>query len=341
MNLIRACRISIALAGFILVCGSCRADEIKLKNGRVLRGEVGEESIDKKVLPDDFFKATDETSEETQPETAVTPGDEKIKDDKLPYDLKIGASYEPQGENARVTVSGDAILPDGSSVNIFISRRGGIIVFGTTSVFGNKYSMDFKVSRRRLFPAVYTVSVIFMPDKQTPDIANLLKGNFALGSRPRTVESSCRLNAGTFGEIVETEVRAKCEICASLAKLEAMQRELSRKYSEAEKKFNAKEWDRWSNTWSLYMRGVQTKRDSRNSFFPKAEDAVAVAANSLLKLFQLCSLELKDPVFFNKMKKDPKVRVKPEEFMKLLDERTFGELLDSIRADASMPRMGK
>ena len=275
-------------------------------------------------------------SAEPQPE-----GFPKTEDKVLPYDLTVNALYGSQGENARVTVSGDAVLPNGSVINIFINRRGGIITFGTTSVFDNKFSMDFKVSRKRFFPSIYNISVIFMPEKQTPDIARLLSGNFAQGPRPKKAESSCQLYAGSFKEIVGAEVQAKCEICASLAKLEAMQLELSKKYSEAEKKFNAKEWDRWSNAWLLYMRGIQTKRDSRNSFFPKAEDAVAVAANSLLKLFQLCSLELKDPVFFNKMKKDPKVRVKPEEFMKLLDERTFGELLDSIRADASMPRMGK
>jgi hypothetical protein len=265
----------------------------------------------------------------------------ETEDKILPYDLTVNASYEPQSEYARVTISGDAVLPNGSVVNIFISRRGGIISFGATSVFDNKYSMDFKVSKRRFFPAVYTVSVIFMPDKQTPDIVNLLKGNFALGSRPRTVESSCRFNAGTLKEIVETEVRAKCEICASLAKLEAMQLELSKKYAEGKRSFNAREWDRWSNTWSLYMRGVQKKRDPRNSFFPKAEDDVTIAVNSLLKLLQFCSLELKDPASFNKMKKDPKARIKPEELMKLLDERSFGELLDSVKEDASIPRINK
>ncbi|MFA5147650.1 MAG: hypothetical protein WC491_00825 [Candidatus Omnitrophota bacterium] len=273
-------------------------------------------------------------SAEPQPE-----GFPKTEDKVLPYDLTVNASYEPKAEYARVTISGDAVFPNGSVLNIFINRRGSVITFGTTSVFDNKFSMDFKVSKKRFFPSIYSVSVLFMPEKQAPDIARLLSGNFALGSRPRKAESSCQLYAGSFKEIVGAEVEAKCEICASLAKLEAMQRELSEKYSEAEKKFNAKEWDKWSNTWSLYMRGVQMKRDSRNSFFPKAEDGVAVAANSLLKLLQLCSLELKDPVFFNKMKKDPKVRVKPEEFMKLLDEHTFGELLSSIRADASMPRI--
>lgn len=315
------------LAVLFFIAGRASADDILLKNGG--------------VLPDDFFKTADETSEETQPETAGTPGDEKTKDNKLPYDLKIDASYEPQGDNVRVTVAGDAALPNGAMVEIYIKGRDRFIASGRTSVFDNRISMDFRFSRRRLFPAVYTVSVIFMPERQTPDIVEMLRSNFAFGTKVRTVEYSCKLYVGTLGDIVKTEVEAKCKIAAALAKLETLQNEFSDKFSAAKKKFVGRDWDKWSNTWLLYLKGIRNKQDSRNMFFPRAEDGITIAVNSILKLWQFCDLELKDPVKYNKVKNDPKARIRPDDLKKLFNEDMFNELLDDIRIEASMPRMGK
>ncbi|HOX09877.1 MAG TPA: hypothetical protein PLA52_04455, partial [Candidatus Omnitrophota bacterium] len=124
-------------------------------------------------------------------------------------------------------------------------------------------------------------------------------------------------------------------------KLEMMQSELSAKFASAKKKFNAREWDKWSYTWMLYMRGVQKKQDPRNSFFPKADEAVTMAANSLLKLWQYCNLELRDFPAYNRIKNDPKTRIRPEELKKLLDKAAFNGLLDNIRKEASMLEMYK
>jgi hypothetical protein len=226
-------------------------------------------------------------------------------------------------------------------VEIFIKRRDRFIASGKTSVFDNKFSMDFRFSKRRFFPAVYTVSAIFMPDKQTPDIIKILRNNFAFGTKVRTVESSCRLYAGSLKDIIETEVEAKCGIGATLVKLETLHAEFSDRFSAAKKKFVARDWDKWSNTWLLYLKGAQKKQDPRNAFFPKAEEGITIAVNSLLKLWQYCDLELRDPVKYNKIKNDPKARIRPEELKKLLDKRSFNELLDNTRREASMPQMDK
>lgn len=355
---LKAGRVLVILAGLFLISRLTVADEIMLKNGRVLQGEIVEESdgqvilrmklgktivprkdvvsIEKKDLPEDYFEIPDEA-----PEKAPADAGEKTQDNKVPYDFKIAASYEPQGDSVRVTVSGEATLPNGATVEIFIKRRDRFIISGRTSVFDNRISMDFRFSKRRFFPAVYTVSAIFIPERQSPDVRKILQSNFAFGPRVKTVEASCPLYAGKIREIIEAEVEAKCEVGTAMAKLEMMQSELSAKFAAAKKKFNAREWDKWSYTWMLYMRGVQKKQDPRNSFFPKADEAVAIAANTLLKLWQYCNLELRDIAAYNKIKNDPKTRIRPEELKKLLDKGPFNELLDNIRKEASMLEMYK
>lgn len=265
----------------------------------------------------------------------------ETEDDKVPYDFKIRASYEPQGDNVRVTAAGEAALPNGSMVEIFIKRRDKFIASGRTSVIDSKFSMDFKFSKRRLFPSAYSVSAIFIPERQSPDVKKILQSNFAFGSKIRTVEASCSLYAGRLREIVEAEVKAKCEVGSSIAKLETLHAEFFEKFTAAKKNYNAREWDKWSYTWMLYMRGVQKKKDPHNSFFPRADEGVTIAANSLLKLWQYCNLELRDPANYNKIKNDPKTRIRPEELKKLLDKRSFNELLDNIRIEASMSQMDK
>jgi len=356
--LLKAGRILVILAGLFFIFGnSAPADEIFLRNGRVLQGEIVEESngqvvlrmklgktivprndiasIEKKALPEDYFEAPDKVSEKTP------VAYEKVQDNKVPYDFKVAASYELQGGNVRVTVSGEATLPNGATVEIFIKRRDRFIASGRTSVFDNRISMDFRFSKRRFFPAVYTVSAIFMPERQSPDVRKILQSNFAFGPKVKTVEASCPLYAGRMKEIIEAEVNAKCEVGTAMAKLEMMQSELSAKFASAKKNFNAREWDKWSYTWMLYMRGVQKKQDPRNSFFPKADEAVTMAANSLLKLWQYCNLELRDFPAYNRIKNNPKTRIRPEELKKLLDKGSFNELLDNIRKEASMLEMYK
>ena len=355
----KAGRVFVILAGlFFVFAGSAPADEIYLKNGRMMQGEIIEESdgevilrmklgktvvprkdivsMEKKDLPEDYFGLPDEKPERS----SATPG-EKTQDNKVPYDFKITASYEPQADNVRVTVSGEATLPNGATIEIFIKRRERFITSGRTSVFGNRISMDFRFSKRRFFPAVYTVSAIFIPERQSPDVRKILQSNFAFGPRVKTVEASCPLYAGRIREIIEAEVEAKCEVGTAMAKLEMMQSELSAKFTAAKKNFKAREWDKWSYTWMLYMRGIQKKQDPRNSFFPEADEAVVIAANTLLKLWQYCNLELRDPAAYNKIKNDPKTRIRPEELKKLLDKGSFNELLDNIRKEASMPEMYK
>ncbi len=357
--LIMAGRVFVILAGlFFIFEGRVAADEVYLRNGRVLQGEIVEEydgevvlrmklgktvvprkdiaSIEKKVLPEDFFETPDDA-----PAKAPASADEKTRDNKVPYDFKVTASYEPQGESARITVSGEATLPNGATVEVLIKRRDRFIASGRTSVFDNRISMDFRFSKRRFFPAVYTVSAIFMPERQSPDVKKILQSNFAFGTKVKTVEASCALYAGKIKEIIEAEVDAKCEVGTAMAKLEMMQSELSVKFAAAKKSFNARDWDKWSYTWMLYMRGIQKKQDPRNSFFPKADEAVAMAANSLLKLWQYCNLELRDPAAYNKIKNDPKTRIRPEDLKKLLDKGPFNELLDNIRKEASMLEMYK
>lgn len=354
----KAGRMFVILAGlFFVFTGSAPADEIHLRNGRVLQGEIVEESGDevvlrmklgktivprkeiasiaKKALPEDYFEAPG-----GMPGKAPAVG-EKTQDDKVPYDFKVAASYEPQGDNVLVAVSGDAALPNGATVEVLIKRRDRFIASGRTSVFDNRILMDFRFSKRRFFPAVYVISVIFMPERQSPDVRKILQSNFAFGPRVNTVEASCSLYAGRIREIIEAEVGAKCEVGTAIAKLEMMQSELSAKFAAAKKNFNAREWDKWSYTWMLYMRGIQKKQDPRNSFFPKADEAVTMAANSLLKLWQYCNLELRDFPAYNKIKNDPKTRIRPEELKKLLDKGSFNELLDSIRKEASMLEMYK
>jgi hypothetical protein len=68
---------------------------------------------------------------------------------------------------------------------------------------------------------------------------------------------------------------------------------------------------------------------------------VVIAANTLLKLWQYCNLELRDPIAYNKIKNDPKTRIKPEELKKLLNKDSFNGMIDNIRKESSMLEMYK
>jgi hypothetical protein len=137
-------------------------------------------------------------------------------------------------------------------------------------------------------------------------------------------------------EILRAEVEFKGRICCSISKLEASRSELCKMYESSKRKFNAKEWNKWANLWALYLRGLQKKGDARNVLYPGAEDAVVIAANSLLKLQQYCDLEFKNPSLYNKVKNDPDARINPEVMKELLDEDGFEEIMDSIKKEASI-----
>jgi hypothetical protein len=343
-------RVIVICAGLFFILPGLFADEIRLKNGKVFEGEITEEdgnclifrmkagkvkfslsdvgSIEKKSLPEDFFSKTESVPSPVNPQ--------EDKDKAMPYDLLVRAFYDRQGDAVIVDVEGDAAFPDGASIELLIARRGVVMASGRTSVFGNKFFMDFKFSKRRLLPSVYTVTAIFIPEKQTEDIKKLLLTNFASGTKARTAESRCLLYAGGMKEILCTEVEFKGRVCSSISKIEASRSELCRMYESSKKKFNAKEWNKWANSWALYLRGLQKKSDARNVLHPGAEDAVIVAANSLLKLQQYCDLEFKNPSVYNKVKNDPNTRINPEVMKKLLDEDGFEELTSYIRKEASI-----
>ena len=137
-------------------------------------------------------------------------------------------------------------------------------------------------------------------------------------------------------QILVAEADAKCEISSVVSKLENLQQQLRDQYDTNKKRFNPREWDRWSNDWVLRIKAVQKKRDLRNVLFPKAEEEITIAVNALLQAWYFCNVELRNPSAFTKMKENPKARIRPENLQRLLNNKAFGELADNIKENAAV-----
>lgn len=283
----RSVSVLILLSFFVLVeYTQVYSDVVHLKNGRLIEGEVIEEtdnavnlrtkigkvifqrneleSIERKELPLDFFESLQPTvkkKELTQP-TEKKSGVEGYSEIKPPkFNLNINAEFKRLLEGDAILVNGTTNLPPKAVLYlIFKTQTQQTLAVRKLFVEGATFSDRIgPFGNKRVSPGVYIVEASFSPERQESE-----KIKDMLASAQEIIATS-EITIGSLAEAEEKVNKRKAELASQIKELEYLYDELNRQYQMQKKKFNEGSWNTWSLRWRPQLGAIKSSNeDYRN-----------------------------------------------------------------------------
>jgi hypothetical protein len=305
--------LALIFAGFTLLPYSACGDEILLKNGRTIQGDVisssgsllevrtslgtvslrqeDVESVSESELPADFFQDTQDLipapekpvpAEEAVSETPKQPG---ASGNMAVTDFGIICYYSE--EQKLINVEGKTTLPDGALIDVTVGGAGGFVLNGRCMSGNGMFDISFKTSGLNIVKGDYRAEAVLDPDNQDPDYRK------KSGSTGLVKRSECFFRIGSEGEIRECAESARRE-------LEPLVKESVELYSGINDFMNGRlqvpnavarsDWlDKWSSRLKILKRSIVKFRESKCAsgiYYPYTQRNIAATADCLGYLYR-------------------------------------------------------
>ena len=320
----RVATVMAGCCGLFCFMSPAPADDIHLKNGRMMQAEVIEqtdtylevrtkvgkiklnlndvEHVEKKELPGNFFEETKKPALEAKPavtEKPVPTGEEAVGQPAsvdTANVMSVTAKFEKVDKKAVIRADGTTTLPDGALIHVFFKRLNEYIVFGECIAQKKTFDITFGPFDKPLIPGEYSVQAVFMPEKQSEEFTKALKGQGV-----NQAEASCTLYVGNIEEVRENEASAKKEILSIISDLENLRAELEEAYRSNRNNFDSQTWQEWSDKWFEKFNKVRVRAQKSDfnltlvSLYPETRKSMPISIKYLSDIYLSVTRDLKDP----------------------------------------------
>lgn len=314
----RSISILISLSFFVLLeYTQVYGDVVHLKNGRLIEGEVIEEtdnavnlrtkigkvvfqrneleSIEKRELPADFFESLQpriKKKELTQP-TEKKSGAEGYSEIKPPkFNLNINAEFKRLLEGDAILVNGTTNLPQKAVLYLIFKNHSQTITVRKEIIEGASFSVTIgPFGDKRIPPGSYIIEALFSPERQeTERIKEML-------ADAKEIIATSNITVGSLDEAQNKATKRKSELAAQLKELENLFDELDDRYLTQKNNFNEGSWNAWSLKWQSRLNSIKSSfGDYRNKTlvldFPAQENVLEEIIYDLELLWNRYTAEL-------------------------------------------------
>ncbi|MDD5007937.1 MAG: hypothetical protein PHC68_05960 [Syntrophorhabdaceae bacterium] len=300
--------LALIFAGLTLLPYSACADEILLKNGRTIQGDVissngsllevrtnlgtvslrqeDVESVLESELPADFFQRKEEKD----------PGPEEAAPVKLQYSsvpaggsslaLDICADYA--GDRNLINVEGKTVFPDGSLIGVFVKGAGGLMLSGRCMVNKGTFDISFQTVGMHISKGNYSAEAVFIPDNQQPAVLEKMDKGASLTS------ATCTFSVGDEKEISESEKAARAALAPLAKELEGLYADLNDVVKIGLHVIDVDAQSVWSDRWRSRLKTLKRRIAEFNGskcgsavYYPYAQKSIADTADSLTGLYNM------------------------------------------------------
>lgn len=311
----KAVAMIVGWCGLFCFISPAPADDIYLKNGRMVQAEViGQtdthlevrtkvgrikfslddvQRVEKKELPADFFEETKKPAPQAKPAVAEKPapaGEDAARA------MSVTAKFEEVDKKAVIRAEGTTTLPDGALICVFFKRLNEYVVFGECISQNKTFDITFGPFDKPLVPGEYNIQAVFMPEKQPEGFTKALNGKGA-----DKTEASCTLYVGNIEKVKENEASEKKEILSIVSDLENLRAELEEAYRSNRNDFNSQAWQEWSDKWLEKFRKVRMRAQKSDSeltlasLYPETRKSMPMSIIYLSDIYIAVVKDLKDP----------------------------------------------
>lgn len=345
------------LAALLIDAGASYADLVHLKNGRVLEGEVTEqtdsyleiklkvakakfpngeiESVEKKELPEGFFGTEEEKVKPAVSQKKSARGKKTAQaegysePEKLIYSISMKASYEKENkkdkQEEKIYAKADTNLPEGESVKVNLKRKNFVIESKYVNVKYGGFFATFGPFDKSLMPGIYTVEAEFPP-----------------GAEKREGWAVREVGVGSDKDIKAWEERAKSEMTQAIMELQGLSLSLYNNYQLNKERFDKKKWYDWSENWHSQLEVLQRTFNGFSKgyvvyLYPEAQQNILISAQNLKRLYDAYATEVEDSIRVSKQIVD--IKEHAEKVNSLI--HAYGRSFSSAQKDISSDTLAK
>jgi molybdopterin converting factor small subunit len=202
----------------------------------------------------------------------IVQGEDKFKEDRL-YFYFTEALYKRNNGDSYIHLAGEANLPDGIIVHLFLKRYSHIIASAATEIKDNAFSYELGPFSEEFYPGIYGAEATVVAYLQDEKIMVSIPQDWI--KRERTIFT--RVQIGSLRQIVEAQELDIEEISSVVDELKLLYEKLVREYQEQKTRYNRVQWLKWSNVWTERMDTLNSKNSHRNdgkvvALFPDTEE---------------------------------------------------------------------